>query len=409
MRSLVAALVLLTAASSSIRAQVVAPDSTRPEGFVQEAIYERPYIGRLGSTALGGYAEANTNYFVEDGITEGFSMEMRRFNLFVFSAISDRITLTSELEFEHGTEEIVLEMALIDFTITPEVVLRGGILLPPIGAFNQDHDSPVWEFVDRPLVSTEIIPSTLSEVGFGVHGKLYPGPQLGVSYDVYLTNGLGDGIVVNEQGRTSIPAGRSEEMFGEDNNGSPAFSGRIAAKHTRFGEVGVSYYGGVYNRFRIEGDEVDEARRIHLLALDLKTSVLGVGVRGEVASARIDVQESLSDEFGERQWGAHLDLIAPIWRFPFLSYEEARLNAILRLERIDYNMGTFSERTVGAGNPAVGEKIFDELYAVVTGVSFRPNDDTVFKLNYRRQWRRNLIGNPAVVTAGVQFGFATYF
>ena len=390
------------------RAQVVV-DSAGAEGFVQEAIYQRPYIGQLGRTAVGGYAEANTNYFVEDGISEGFSFEMRRFNLFVFSAISDRISLTSELEFEHGTEEIALETALIDFVLSPEIVLRGGILLPPIGAFNQNHDSPLWEFVDRPLVSTEIIPSTLSEVGFGIHGQVYPAAEVGVSYDAYLTNGLSDGIVVNDAGRTSIPAGRSEEVFEEDNNGRPAFSGRLAAKHDQFGEVGVSYYGATYNRFRIEGDEVDEPRNVHLFALDLKTSVAGVAVRGEVAAARIDVQESLSDEFGERQWGAHLAVVAPVWTFPLFSYEAARLNATLRLERVDYNVGTFSERTVGTGNPAVGEKIFDELYAVVPGLSFRPNDNTVFKINYRRLWHRDLIGNPAAVTAGVQFGFATYF
>ncbi|NNF57673.1 MAG: hypothetical protein HKN04_05470 [Rhodothermaceae bacterium] len=409
MRLLVAALLLLPAALGTARAQEVAPDSARTEGFVQEAIYARPYIGRLGSTAVGGYAEANTNYFVEDGITEGFSLEMRRFNLFVFSAISERITLTSELEFEHGAEEIALETALIDFTIAPELVLRGGILLPPIGAFNQNHDSPLWEFVDRPLVSTEIIPSTLSEVGVGAHGQLFPSPQLGVSYDVYLTNGLSDGIVLNEQGRTSIPAGRSEKAFAEDNNGTPALSARIAAKYHALGEVGLSYYGGAYNRFRIEGDEVDEARRVDLLALDLKASLLGVDVRGEAAAAWIDVPESLNDEFGGRQWGAHLDVIAPVWQFQLLGYEAARLNATLRLEAVDYNQSTFSARTVGEGNPAVGDKIYDELVAVVPGFSFRPNDDTVFKLNYRRQWHRDLLGNPAAVSAGIQVGFATYF
>ena len=82
----------------------------------QKAIYNRPFIG-LGSTgiSLGGYAEGNTNYFVEDGLTEGFSMEMRRVNLFVYSPIGKRLKYLMELEFEHGTEEIALETAQIDF------------------------------------------------------------------------------------------------------------------------------------------------------------------------------------------------------------------------------------------------------------------------------------------------------
>ena len=89
-------------------------------------------------------------------------MELRRFNIFLYSSVGRRIRFLSELEFEHGTEEIALETALVDFVVTPSLVARAGILLPPIGAFNANHDSPRYDFVERPLVSTEIIPATLS-------------------------------------------------------------------------------------------------------------------------------------------------------------------------------------------------------------------------------------------------------
>src|SRR3972149_5871228 len=85
-----------------------------------DAIYQRPFIavGKT-NTAVGGYFEANTNYFMEDGVTEGFSMELRRFNIFLYSDIGSRIKFLSELEFEHGTEEISLETALMDFEFNP--------------------------------------------------------------------------------------------------------------------------------------------------------------------------------------------------------------------------------------------------------------------------------------------------
>ncbi|MCH2466139.1 MAG: hypothetical protein MK237_09580, partial [Gemmatimonadetes bacterium] len=158
--------------------------------LAQQGIYDRPFIGSVSSTSLGGYVEGNTNYFVEEGVTEGFSMELRRFNIFLYSAISSRVRFLSELEFEHGTEEIALETALVDFQFRPSLVLRAGIILPPIGYLNQNHDSPKWDFVDRPLVTTDIIPSTLSEVGAGVYGRGGRGSLL-FSYDIYLTNGLG--------------------------------------------------------------------------------------------------------------------------------------------------------------------------------------------------------------------------
>lgn len=367
--------------------------------LAQEGIYDRPFIGSVSSTSVGGYIEGNTNYFVEDGVTEGFSMELRRFNLFLFSQVSSRVRFLSELEFEHGTEEIALETALIDFRVGPSLVLRGGIILAPLGFLNQNHDSPRWDFVERPLVTTGIIPSTLSEVGFGAYGRVASGALI-FSYDAYLTNGLGDGVIENELGRTDIASGKDEEQFGEDNNGSPALSGRIAVRHTGLGEVGISYHGGYYNSFRVEGVEVDDRRWLGIAALDFGGSVGPTKVRGEVAYATIDVPPSLVEVFGDAQWGGYLDVILPIWRPRFRGYQDAVVSAGLRLEKVDYNMGTFS---------STGRGIGDEVTAVVPSVSFRPSPGTVFRLNYRYHWSRDFPGNATVHMAGLQLGFATYF
>lgn len=368
--------------------------------MAQDGLYQRPFIASVGSTALGGYVEGNTNYFVEDGIGDGFSMELRRFNLFLFSRITSRLRFISELEFEHGTEEIALETAQLDFTVGPALTLRGGVLLPPLGFVNQNHDSPRWNFVERPLVSTEIIPSTLSEVGFGLLGKVFPG-SLVVSYDLYLTNGLGDGIVGNETGRTHIPSGRSGDALAEDNNGSPAWSGRVAVAHPAWGELGGSFYTGYYNTFRIEGDEVDEQRRVSIFALDGRAEFDAVQLRGEVALADIDVPGSLSELHGHRQWGGHLDVTVPVWQPTIAGHETPSVLSLdLRVERIDMNVGTFG---------STGRKIFDETTAVVPGLAFRPSGNAVLRVNYRREWIRDLLGNPTIVRAGYQIGLAAYF
>ena len=372
---------------------------SRDTTSVQGSIYRRPFIASMGSTSIGGYVEGNSNYIVEDGVTDGFSMELRRFNLFLFSALSPRLRFFAELEFEHGTAEIALETAQLDFQIDPAFVLRAGIILPPLGAFNQNHDSPRWEFVDRPLVSTRIIPSTLSEVGFGAYGRLAPGRGIGVTWDAYLTNGLGDGVIGNDEGRTLLPGGKHEEQFAADNNGSPAFSARLAVQHS-LGELGASYYGGVYNSFRAEGVEVDERRRVSLAALDVTSAIGPLSLRGEVTRARIDVPPSLGEIFGEEQRGVHLDAVLPVLRRRMFGLPNATVNAALRLEHVDYNVGRFS---------STGREIRDETSAVVAGLSLRPTANTVFKANYRRQWTRDVLGNPAARLGGYQFGFATYF
>ncbi|MGH7630492.1 MAG: hypothetical protein ACREOF_14140 [Gemmatimonadales bacterium] len=396
------ALVLLAAGAAAQE-----PDTTRPRRIrpqvdslpVQGGIYNRPFLASVGRTAIGGYLEGNTNYFREDGISEGFSMELRRFNVFLFSSIGSRIRFISELEFEHGTEEIALETALVDFIVNPSFVLRGGVILPPVGAFNVNHDGPRWDVVERPLVSTEIIPATLSEIGFGVHGRLFP-RGLTVTYDAYLSNGLGDGVILNDAGRTRLASGKGDGLVAEDNNGRPALSGRVGFQRRNLGELGLSYYGGTYNTFRMEGQEVDVRRGVHLAALDLNTEIRSVSLRGELALAWIDVPDDLQEVFGERQWGFHLDAVVPLFRPAIRGLADPVVSAVARIERVDFNRGTFA---------STGDPIGDEVDAITVGLSFRPAAGTVFKANYRHESIRDLQGNRPARRAGFQFGLATYF
>ncbi|MEW6470093.1 MAG: hypothetical protein AB1458_14295 [Bacteroidota bacterium] len=391
---------LLPAQNDSL--QPVGTGDTLPSIKVnKDAVYDRPFIS-IGktSTAIGGYVEGNTNYFVTDGVAEGFSMELRRFNIFLYSPIGNRIRFLSELEFEHGTEEIALETAMLDFEIASALSFRAGILLAPLGAFNQNHDGPKWEFIERPLVSTQIIPSTLSEIGFGFHGKLYRADKV-FSYEAYLVNGLQDGVILNTEGRTFLQAGKSEEMFAEDNNGQPMFTGKIGFKHRKIAEIGLSYYGGVYNTFQIEGTLIDSKRRLSVIALDLNTVIFRkLTVNAEAALVSIDVPAAAGQFFGSRQKGFYAEAVYTVLRGTVLGYENTAINVNLRGEYIDYNDGTFAD---------TGTRIYDEVIALVPGISIRPSSSTVLRLNYRYHWEYDILGNPAIRTAGFQVGVASYF
>src|SRR5699024_8918258 len=383
-----------------VPAQYTSTDST----LVQDAIYSRPFIGSFVQTSIGGYIEGNTNSFVTSGDPEGFSFEMRRFNIFIASKISNRITLMSELEFEHGVEEIALETALIDFEVNTALNFRGGILLTPIGSYNVNHDSPQWEFVDRPLVTTEIIPSTLSEMGVGIFGKFFPG-DLTLTYDLYLTNGLSEsgpeaGMVLNKEGRIRIASGKAEDQFSTSGNGRPSVAARLAVGNYNLGEIGFSYYGGIYNEYMEEGDIIDNKRRLDLVAVDYNAKLPIAEITGELVYANIDLDDDLKGRCGGKQWGGYMDIVMPVWKLPVFSYDGV-LNANHRLEYVDFNMGNFS---------TTGGTIYDDTKAIVPGLSFRPTEGTVFRLNYIRRWHRNYVGNDIEgQPGGIQFGFATYF
>ena len=110
--------------------------------------------------------------------------------------------------------------------------------------------------------------------------------------------------------------------------------------------------------------------------------------------------ESLSEVHGDTQWGAYLDVLMPVWRPTFFGYSDAVVTAGLRLEMVDYNVGTFS---------STGSEIGDQVTAIVPSISFRPTSATVFRANYRYHWATDFQRNDAARIAGFQLGFATYF
>jgi hypothetical protein len=379
------------------------PADTAKTRMNMDAVYNRPFLsaGKL-PIAIGGYLEANTQYAATDGITDGFSFQMRRLTLFFSSTIAKRIRFLSELEFEDGTKEINLEFAAVDMEFHPLLTMRGGILMNPIGAFNQNHDGPRWDFIDRPISATTIIPSTLSNVGFGFYGKYFV-HKWTFGYEAYLTNGFDDRIIANELNRTSLAAGKvNPERFEESNSGLPMFSGKLAMRNRAIGELGLSYMSGVFNKYQVDGVVMDKKRNVNVVAVDFNTSLLHnrLSVLGEYARVMVDVPETYSQTFGNQQSGGFIDFVGTILQQPVLGWEKARLNLVTRLEYADYNQGKFRE---------TGENIGDDVWAVVPGIAFRPAGTTVLRFNYRYSEATDLLGNDPARTGTIQFGFSSYF
>ncbi|MXV15924.1 hypothetical protein [Hufsiella ginkgonis] len=401
--------ILLSAAGLCCRAQINPDLLKKPAGDTtglqlnMDAVYKRPFMN-LGKTpvAVGGYVEANYQYLNEDGISEGHQFQMRRFTFFLSSAVNKRIRFLSELEFEDGTREISLEFASVDFELASLLNIRGGIIMNPIGAFNQNHDGPKWEFVDRPISATRLLPATWSNAGFGIFGKQYTGNWV-YAYEAYLTNGFDDKIISNSGNRTSLPATKeNRERFEESFNGIPLFTGKVALRHKKLGELGLSYMGGIYNKFEEDGLTLDKKRSVRTFALDLNTTLAKTGtfINGEWAWLAVDVPETYTEQFGRKQAGGFVDIVQPLLKRRMLDFPDAVLNAALRLEYADFNQGTFS---------STGTNIADHVYSIVPAVSWRPSAQTVLRLNYRYQWKTDLLGNPPARTAGFQAGFSTYF
>jgi hypothetical protein len=364
------------------------PDSLRP--FVEGGIFDKPSQGRLlGRTAIGGYAEAHARYERVDGLRERAGFEAKRFNLFSATTVSDFIRVGAELEFEEGGHEVKVEYAAIDFRFSRAFALRGGMLLSPLGRFNLSHDSPLNEFTDRPLVSTDLLGVALSEPGLGILGSFPLGGTARTTYEVYATNGFHSGLVDNSPEGTRIPLGRGNF---DDQNGSPAVVGRLTFSPSHRHEIGLSAHHGAYNVFSSGGTMIDERRELTIGVVDVETELLGVALRGEGALAYIDIPDGLAGIYASHQRGLFAEAVRSFGRGWVKTMPLSSFAVKMRADYADFD------------SQLVGQSVAQ----VTAGFNFRPTEESVLKLDYVRGRGHDRFNNRAE-HAFVLFSIASYF
>lgn len=388
-----AAMFSVTMILSSADAQEPAPaDTTGAETrpFVEGGVYDRPFLTNLpGRTAIGGYAEAHARWEQADGVRERLGFELRRWNIFTATQVSDFVRIGAELEFEELGEEITLEYAAIDVAIHPSLTVRAGAILSPIGRFNLAHDSPRNEFTDRPLVSTELIGTALTEPGLGVLGQFGIGGGSRFTYELYAVNGFHDGLIENSPDGTRIPLGKKNF---KDNNNSPAVVGRAAWSPALGYELGVSGHRGAYNVFVLDGEPVDERYDLTILALDFEAAVANVEFSGEVARATVELPPGMVGVFASRQRGVYAQAVRQFVRGWIPTMPEGRFEVGARYDGLDFD----------------SELTGDSVQRATIGLNFRPSSDSVIKFDYFRERTRDRFNNPGDA-AGVLLSLATYF
>ena len=364
----------------------------RPKPFVRGGAYDKPHLFRFatGRASLGGYAETHFRYEREEGVTEELTFVPVRFNLFFHAAISERFRMAAELEFEKGTEEILLELAILDFELHSSLSLRAGMLLTPLGRFNLAHDSPANKVTDRPLVSTQIVPTAFSEPGMGFFGAFYPSPRTRITYELYAVNGLDAGVIEESAEGTRIAAGRGNI---EDNNNRPAFAGRIGISPVPEAEVGISWHVGQYNQSKMEDLVVDDERQLRIFAADIEYRRAHCELVGEYARASIDLPPGLQGSiYAEKQQGFYLQGSAEFLRDRVSTVPGSFFEGVVRVDRVDLDTDLEG----------------DDQTRLTLGLNFRPTEDSVFKLNYLYHWHDDR-NDVRVLSAGILFSVATYF
>jgi len=353
-------------------------------------INDKPYLTKIGQGAvLGGYMDME---FEWDGNNNTF--DQHRFVPFITGHVSERVTVSAEIEFEHGGNpdadgEVKLEYAVMDFAFSEGLNFRGGIILSPLGSFNLLHDSPLNDLSSRPVVTRQIIPSTLSESGMGFFGTLYPGEESVISYQAFLVNGFDEGIIkpiVDDNGdvidgQLRIRGGRGSQK--KDNNTDKAIVARAGFSPVLGSSVGLSVHTGKY----------DDAgnHQLTIGALDGKATFGPFEFQGEYALSAADIDRARYPTAAENQSGLYVQANYHLLYDVFMNGSVVTL--VARGDRVNFDTDHDGDSEDG----------------FTLGANFRPTEETVFKFDYNWTWTTPLAGEKGDAANRFFFSFATYF
>ncbi len=370
-----------------------------------QLIYARPFVSSP-KAILGGYMDIE--YF--NRANQGNSyFDQHRLVPFIYGDVSDRVKFAAEIEFEHGTNDIKVEFASIDYLIQEPINLRAGIILLPMGKFNLLHDAPLRDLTERPLVAQRIIPSTLHQPGIGTYGTFYPTTLSKLDYEVYFisgfTNAFGGASNPNANSNITVTNGirsaRSNNTAFDNNNGK-AVVGRLAFSPLLGVEIGGSGFFGSY--------DAQSKRPLAIWAMDWTFQRGPFELIGESAWAYIRdnnlSQAGTPNGQPRRMQGYYVQLnyhFLPEWLSDlapsFFKQEVSTFTAVARWEQM--NLGQDLNDNTEAGKLGEWERL-------TLGLNFRPTEDTVFKTDFQYT-PVGRSGNQRIHDTAFVASWATYF
>lgn len=185
---------------------------------------------------FGGYGEVFYNQ------VEGANgvLDVQRLVVLMGYKFSDKVSLVSEIEYEH-VKEVFVEQFYLNYKLTDNFNIKGGLMLVPMGIINEYHEPIYFNGVDRPGVDKSIVPTTWREIGVGVSGK---SDELSLGYQAYIFNGFKsyDGTKGYIGGSNGFRGGRQKGA--ESTINKPNLSAKVDYYGIQGLKLGLSGYFG---------------------------------------------------------------------------------------------------------------------------------------------------------------------
>jgi hypothetical protein len=342
-----------------------------------------------------GYGELHYNHPVIEGtgIPSGDLRPTLDFHRLVFGfsyVFNDRLSLHTEIDFEHAAQEIELEFAYLEYQFNDGVNLRVGSLLMPVGPLNEFHEPPNFYSVERPYVQKYIIPTTWQEGGIGLFGQPLPG----LKYRVYLVEGL-DATGFTAAG--GIKDGL--QVLSEDENKAFNFGGVGRLEYT--GLPGLAAGASLYSAGAAQGDPDIRSAQVTLWDVDFRYRLMGLDLTALYATSHISGADRIStapnaagETIGSEQVGWYLEgaynflrLLAP--------QSEQSFVAFLRYE----DLNTQDEVPAGFTADPVNDR-----QVITGGLAYYPHPDVALKADVEN-WEDGTDDKGTRFNLGVAYAF----
>ncbi|MGH7898086.1 MAG: hypothetical protein ACREQQ_09045 [Candidatus Binatia bacterium] len=338
--------------------------------------------------SIGGYGEANYRAAVGDEGSTRDEFDFIRFVLYFGYKYNDWIVLNSEIELEHAftkstvsseAGEVALEFATLDFLLHSAANARVGLLLVPMGFINEIHEPPFYHGNVRPLVETDIIPSTWRANGFGLFGV----PIAGLQYRTYGLTGL------NAKGFRAANVRDARQRGNREIAEDFAWVGRVDYAPLLGTLIGGSIYLGDSGQDQeFAGEKPGVFTRIFEGHAQFR--MYGLEARALGAILEIDDADALSrarseggtpempvtpETVGERMVGYYFEVAYDV--LPLLVPDTTHyLAPWFRYSKVD------THDSVPSGFPRDPKR---DREVIEVGLSYKPIPQVVFKLDYRNQ------------------------
>ena len=302
-------------------------------------------------TKIGGYGELHYNNLENGDGSDTKELDLHRFVLYFGHEFNDRARFVSEFEIEHGgveadgsplDGEVEVEQAYVEFDVTDETSVKGGVFLLPVGILNETHEPPTFYGVERNPVENIIIPSTWWAGGASVTSNF----ANGISADFAIHSGL----KIPTDGSSAFRIRSGRQKISNADASDLAMTARV--KYT--GVPGLELSGSLHYQSDITqqgGDGADEATLFETHAIWNRGPFTAKAL---YASWDID-GSAIKAADGDKQDGFYLE----------------------GAYKLNKDFGVFARY-----NDVDGVRVQDEFKQIDVGFNWWPNEDVVVKVDY---------------------------